>query len=64
LLVRRTVDQDHCVLTPATTARVAEVLKFTPTLRGCGSGYFQEYVMPDCRTMGEGSDFSLNARTT
>ena len=63
LLIRRTLwTNTTSALTPATTPSVAEVLKFTPSLRACGDGYFQEYVMPDGRTMGEGSVCILNER--
>ena len=65
LLVRRTLwTNTTSVLTPATTPSVANGLEFTPTMRGCGGGYFQEYAMPDGRTMSEGSVCRLSARIT
>ena len=64
-LVRRTLwTNTTSVLTPATTPSVADVSEFTPTMRGCGGGYFQEYAMPDGRTMSEGSVCRLSARVT
>ena len=65
LLVRRTLwTNTTSVHTPTTTQNIADVLEFTPAMRGCGFGYFQEYAMRDGRTMSEGSVCEENARTT
>ena len=65
LLVQRTFwTNTTSVVTPTTTQNIVDVLEFTPAMRGCGFGYFQEYTMGDGRTMSEGSFCKENARAT